>query len=524
MTPTKQPLSLLASLWLCGCLLAACRPQPAPTQTAAATADASIAQVSTAQVAILTPELTATPPPARPLYDPGTLVDYTAQTGDNLIALAARFNTTVREIRAANPIIPDTATTMPAGFPMKIPVYYRTYWGSQFQILPDSLYVNGPAQLDFDTHAFVAAQPGWLKNYREYAAGQHRDGAGLVDLVAQNFSVSPRLLLALLEYQAGALSQPVLDDAIGPYMLGYEHQFHRGVYLQLVWAANTLNNAYYQWRNGKLIEFDRPDGTIYRPDPWQNAASVSLQEFFNTTLPQADFATAIGPQGFIQTYTDLFGDPWAADEPHIPGSLLQPELRLPSPPGELWSYTGGPHTGWGTGNPWAALDFAPGSETRGCVSTTSWALAMADGLVVRSEPGTVVLDLDGDGDERTGWVLFYLHLATNGRAAAGQQVQAGWPLGHPSCEGGSATGTHVHIARKYNGEWIEAAGALPFVMEGWTAGEGSGGSYTGTLTRLGQVVRACTCSDAASSIVSRAAIVPFPTLQMLPSETAAPNP
>ncbi len=39
-----------------------------------------------------------TPYPTRPSYGPGELVDYTAQTGDTLAALAVHFNTTVEEI------------------------------------------------------------------------------------------------------------------------------------------------------------------------------------------------------------------------------------------------------------------------------------------------------------------------------------------------------------------------------------------------------------------------------------------
>lgn len=500
----------IASLTLLAVLAGACVPAPVAQATEAAATPLPPTETEA-------PLITSTPLPTRPLYDPGQLVDYVAQNGDNLIALAARFNTTIAEIRKANPIIPATATTLPAGFPMKIPVYYRAYWGSSYQILPDSYFINGPSQIDFDAQAFVDEHEGWLRNYREYAAGQQRTGAGLVNLVATNFSISPQLLLALLEYYSGALTQPSLDPAIGPYVLGYENQFHRGVYLQLVWAANTLNNSYYQWRNGKLIEFDRPDDTIYRPDPWQNAATVSLHDFFNRTLSMAQFDTAIGPEGFALTFSRLFGDPWLNDIAHLPGSLLQPELRLPTQPGEIWSYTGGPHTAWGIGEPWAALDFAPGTTTRGCIGTDSWALALADGVVVRSETGVVVLDLDEDGDERTGWVIFYLHLAKTGRAQVGQRLLAGWPVGHPSCEGGSATGTHVHIARKYNGEWIEAAGALPFVMEGWTPAEGAA-AYTGSLTRLGHVIRACTCSDGASSVVSQAAMVAFPTPVIAPTE------
>jgi hypothetical protein len=40
----------------------------------------------------------------------------------------------------------------------------------------------------------------------------------------------------------------------------------------------------------------------------------------------------------------------------------------------------------------------------------------------------------------------------------------------------------VHIARKYNGEWILADGALPFNLSGWIAHAGSK-IYEGTLTR-----------------------------------------
>jgi hypothetical protein len=156
------------------------------------------------------------------------------------------------------------------------------------------------------------------------------------------------------------------------------------------------------------------------------------------------------------------------------------------------------------------LDFAPGLLTRGCVLTETWATAMADGLVVRTDVGVVVLDLDGDGDERTGWVIFYLHLAEEQRARLGRQLKAGEPVGHPSCEGGSSTGTHVHVARKYNGEWIEAAGALPFVMEGWTPDEGEA-AYVGSLSKQGHFIVACTCSDAGSGVISQAEFIPFPT-------------
>ncbi len=450
-----------------------------------------------AATAVQTPGPTATLLPERPEYDPGQLVEYIARSGDTLPALAARFNTTVEEIRFANPAIPADATTMPPGMPMQIPVYYRSFWGTPFLILPDSQYVNGPSAVGFDVDAFVQSSAGWLKDFRTYAQGASRSGAEVVQLVATNYSVSPRVLLTVLEYQTGALSQPIPPE--GRYPLGIYDYHYPGLYMQLIWVANVLNNGYYGWRTGLLTEFELDDGRLERPDPWQTAASVAFQYYYSLMYDVGEYNKAIGPDGIARVYAGLFGDPWAADEAHVPVSLQQPTLTLPFRPGEIWALTGGPHTGWGTLLPWAGLDFAPGAETGGCIPTDLPAIAMAGGVVARSETGLVMLDLDGDGDERTGWNLLYLHVATLGRAPVGAVLQAGDVVGYPSCEGGTATGTHVHVARKYNGEWIPADCAIPFNLDGWVAHNGDS-PYEGALTRNSETVIACSCSDAASQL------------------------
>jgi LasA protease len=453
---------------------------------------------------MITP-LVPTPVPAptseRPEYAPGELVDYKAQNGDTLPALAARFNTTMDEILAANPIIPREATTMPPGMPMKIPIYFLPLWGTAFQSIPDQAFVNGPAQIGFSTTAFVESTSGWLKNYRVYAGDETRTGAEAIDYVAQNYSVSPELLLALLEYQTGALTQPGAPP--GKYILGFRRVNYETPYLQLVIAANILNNGYYGWRAGKLTELELPDGSLMRPDPWQNAGSVALQYYFSRIYSGDKYYASIGPEGLARVYQTLFGDPWADPVTILPGSLQQPELQFPFVAGHLWAYTGGPHTGWGSGQPLSAIDFAPASDTTGCytVEPDQFATAMADGLVLRSDIDGTVIDLDKDGDERTGWVLYYLHLATDARVPLGKEVKAGEPIGYPSCEGGHVTGTHVHIARKYNGEWILADGPLAFDLEGWVVHNGSQ-EYDGTLTRGAETVIACQCSDFQSQIMS----------------------
>jgi LasA protease len=461
--------------------------------------DGSPVETPTQDFVISQPNVTTTPLPTRPPYLPGELVDYVAQSGDSLASIASHFNTSVEEILTANSFIPTDASTMPPGMPMKIPIYYQPFWGSQYQIIPDSLFINGPAQVGFDTAEFVMEHSGWLKDFTEYAFGGNRTGAEIINYVALNYSVSPRLLLTLLEYQDGALSLASFAEELHQYPLGYRDWQHEGLYMQLVWAANLLNNAYYSWRNGELVEFEHLDGTVERIDPWQNAATAALQYYFSRLVDGDQYARAVAYDGFALTYMNLFGDPWQNISPHIPGSLIQPDLTLPFLPGITWAYTGGPHTGFGEGEPLAAIDFAPGASSSGCVPTDEWATAVAPGVVARSDTATVVLDLDGDGDERTGWVIFYFHIATLDRAPLGKVLQTGDPIGHPSCEGGRTTGTHVHIARKYNGEWMPADGIIPYNLGGWVAHRGST-EYEGTLTKGGRIIVACTCAGATSHI------------------------
>lgn len=382
---------------------------------------------------------------------------------------------------------------------MRIPIYYRALWGTSFQIIPDHEFVDSPTSIGFSTSAFVADKPGWLKNYRAYVGSGWKSGAELVDYVAINYSINPRLLLAILEYQGGALTQT--SPPVQKNILGLHRPFWETPYLQMVLAANILNNGYYGWLKGNLIEFEDQSSILIRPDPWQNAGTVGLEYYFAQIFSGDDYARAVGPDGLYKTFFGLFGDPWENKFDLIPGSLQQPQLALPFPSHQTWSFTGGPHTGWGTGEPFAALDFAPPLEKAGCnpAKPENFATAVADGLVVRSSIDGLALDLDKDGDERTGWVIFYLHLATQGRAPLGTDLKTGDMIGYPSCEGGRSTGTHVHIARKYNGEWIPADSAIPFNVNGWIAHDG-GEAYLGTLTKGGLVIKACVCGDQYTAI------------------------
>ena len=238
-------------------------------------------------------------------------------------------------------------------------------------------------------------------------------------------------------------------------------------------------------------------------DPRLNAGTVALQYLFAQLYSADEWAQVLDPQtGFPGLYTRIFGNPKL--QPNVTISLSldqlrQPVLSLPFEPGKTWALTGGPHPSFESNGPRASLDFAPRIDEPGCYPSNEWVVAMADGLVVRSEEGVVIQDLDMDGHEQTGWTLMYLHIGTDGRVPVGTYLQNGDRIGHPSCEGGRATGTHVHIARKYNGEWIAADGALPFVLDGWQA-HAAEESYQGSLTRGDEVIQAHIYGSAVSHI------------------------
>lgn len=428
---------------------------------------------------------------------------YPTISGDTLKAVAVRFGVEPAEIFSPelNPI-PEKSLLPPNTY-LIIPNRLGNTTSSQ-RLIPDSEIVFSPSAINFDIQAYVNEAGGYLSRYKEYLKTTgDTSGADVVARVARDNSINPRLLLGLLEYQSGWVYGEPSNLAQAEYPLGLIDLSERGLYKQLTWAVKEIMIGYYGWREGLLTELSFPDDVTARLAPDLNAGTVALQYFFSRNYDTNGWLQALDLQdGFPALYTRMFGDPWVRAltvEPLYPPNLEQPPLILPFLIGQLWSYTGGPHGAWEHEGARAALDFAPGSLESGCIESDSWITAAAPGLVVRSERGIVVIDLDGDGYEQTGWVLLYLHVATKHRIEKGTQVETGDLIGHPSCEGGQATGTHVHFARKYNGEWIAADGPIPFNLSGWVAHAGSK-PYEGTLTRNGEVVKSSVFSAFESRI------------------------
>lgn len=495
--------SLCTAVILCGLTACSNTATPEPTSTPPAT-PVSPSPTAAPAIALLTPTTTPpfrrsppsgtpTPDPSRGLPEVGVITTtYTVRAGDTLSGIAVATGATLEELQRLNNLRNPNA--LQAGQQLLI-LRQITGRAPSVKLIPDSELVNSPTAADFDVDDFVSRQRGYLDRYTEDVAGGTLTGAQIVQRIADQFSVHPRILLTALEYAGGWVTktQPSPDQIL--YPLGYKRTNLDGLNVQLTWAAARLNEGYYGWRLGNRNFARLDDGDYVFFGDGINAGTAGLQNYLAAISAQPAWQTAMAVEGsraFVTTYRALFGDPWQNDLGQlVPDSLQQPPLSLPWTRGEMWFFTGGPHSSWGRGTPWGALDFTTASVS-GCGELPEWLTAVADGVITRSINGEVGLALDPSGDERIGWSVLYLHVSHNGRVAQGKLVKAGDRIGHPSCEGGLAEAAHVHIARKYNGEWINAEGAIPFDLGGWVAGEGDQ-EYDGTLTRGDQTRQSCEC-------------------------------
>ena len=489
-------LMVVAAIFLLLAPLSACSRDQDPTSAPEMPDQAQPSQ----QAPTTEPELDATPSMIG-LADVGSLPEptpppqvYIVQSGDTLYGIAGRFGCDVEELIEVNNLADPSLLRV--GQELQIPSS-RLETGPAIRLLPNSEFVNSPAYVDFDVGAFAIEQGGYLAAYEENVGGQVLSGPAIVDLIAHHYSVGPRMMLALLELESGWVTNPNPTQEELLYPLGYRGGGWELLHRQLAWAADKLNEGYYDWRGRGMTIKSWGDGTSTHYAPTLNAATAGLQYFFSLDGNKSQWEVLVGdgPGSYLETYRRLFGSPdQYAIEPLIPASVTNPSLALPWTEGELWYYTGGPHGAWNDGSAWSAVDFVPDEGYLGCRIASSPATAAAPGLVIYSQDGEVMIDLDEDGHEETGWVLFYLHVASQDRVAEGTRVKQGDPIGYPSCEGGFSESSHLHIARKYNGEWIAADGPIPLVFSGWQF-HSSNVPYEGTATRGLQERTACECRE-----------------------------
>ncbi len=463
----------------------------AVTSTAVAAEQTRVALTPTVVPDTPTPTPTRVPPETTAVY-------YTIRPGDNLLQIAIAYGTTVDALTRLNNL--GDADQLRVGDVLQISMDAQ-YESPDEILIPDSELVYGPGYAGFDISEATEGYEGYFSEYSELVHGRTLTAPEIVALVAREYSVGPRVLLTLLEMRGAWLSNITPDWQQLAYPLGFNRgESWQGLYYQLCIAADSLNAGFYGWWEDTSWIIQVRDGTYVQYSTQINAGTAGVQRILAQTADS--YETWLEDlDSFQEVYERYFGSPFDfAVEPLIPGVTDPIVLSLPWSDGETWYYTGGPHPGWGTHGAFAAVDFATDEEHVGCAISERWVTASAEGQILVSEDGMVLQDTDGDEFFGTGWVLIYMHIASQGRVEVGQELEVGDNIGHPSCEGGVSSASHLHFARRFNGVWIDAEDVnWPMNLSGWMPAS-SGDAYEGTLTRAGVTKTACECWDAINAI------------------------
>jgi murein DD-endopeptidase MepM/ murein hydrolase activator NlpD len=338
--------------------------------------------------------------------------------------------------------------------------------GTPLEMAPDPAYAIADEQFINGTLRDQLAVTRWLEAHGGPLAGAELEPVAWTPMPApvalaflgEAYSVSPSLLLALVELEDGALSAGELP---------------RFFSARLRWLARDLSRWFYDYyyRVGAARDGGPPALNA------GNGGTYALRNYFFTQVygshayPLGDRQAQLAAweRALAATYSQYFGSPWAgrlvARHPAAADWAALPSLQLPWRGSTPWYFTGGPHSFDGSERlPMSGVDFQPEGYA-GChppVARPYPVTAVAGGQVVGYLEWWVKVDHDDDGDALSGWQTVYGHLAQ--RVPAGQAVRSGQPLGYPSCYGGFASGVHVHFGVKFENVWQPITA---FSLAGW---------------------------------------------------------
>ncbi|HSL31749.1 MAG TPA: hypothetical protein VK900_21280, partial [Anaerolineales bacterium] len=218
-------------------------PFPTPTLDAAFVTQEAVALVEDTPV-----------PTAAPLL-------YYAQSGDWLPAVAIRFGVDVNTITSPK-ILPADGLLDPGTLLIIPDTLDRSLsFTPSVQLIPDNELIYSATAVDFDITTYVRDAGGHLSAYREYLGSTGwTSGAREIERLAYENSINPRLLLAILDYEARWVRGTPENELRSNYPLGYEGYRYKGLFLQMGWGISQLSTGYYNWRAGKLTELTFLDG------------------------------------------------------------------------------------------------------------------------------------------------------------------------------------------------------------------------------------------------------------------------
>jgi hypothetical protein len=165
---------------------------------------------------------------------PADAILYYTQSGDWLPAVANRFGVDESEITSPKPV--SNKGLLDPGTLLIIPNHRddTIEYTPGAQLIPDSEIVFSATAVDFNISGYIREAGGYLSTFREYLGTTGwTTGSNAIERLSYENSIDPRLLLAILDYEAHWVRGKPDTVLHADYPLNYQKPAFKGLFSQL---------------------------------------------------------------------------------------------------------------------------------------------------------------------------------------------------------------------------------------------------------------------------------------------------
>lgn len=315
----------------------------------------------------------------------------------------------------------------------------------------NEMFLYGQDAEAFDLEGYLAVNAPFLRGKKELIA--HWSGY---------YSISPKVLLTLMELQSGLISAPSEAKLRTPFAglskkRGFEKQL-RDVLSQL--SQRFYGFESYQRNRARLAEkaLSTDPGTL------NGATAAILGVLQRPSENPAALNQAASLQQFTRRFSQLFNvsieqmykfEP--SEQAGITAAAIPPStmMQLPWYQGYSWK-SNGAHSHTGSGAPYSSIDVS--------YDWPGWGAQTYSVVAAHSGRVTVFSRCQLRVTNANGWATNYYHM-DGVRVSNGETVMNDTKLGVYAsnrntalCQGGSSTGPHLHFSLLYNGRYVSLQG------------------------------------------------------------------
>ena len=352
-------------------------------------------------------------------------------------------------------------------------------------LISDGQFVWGPNVGDFNVHTFLSEIESPLLAFAED-----------IENWAAYTSINPRVFLTALEIQTGWLKAPSINVETDVVLAQIENTamdlttaFYEHLYL---WGSRRSSETQSQSENPS---FTFLEGESIRLNPYISSATYAIGNLLAANQKFSAWSESVSsrsPHGFVETFAGLFPNINALDGSFSinPDDLPADDfLQLPFPMGADWTFNG-THSwnGGDLGPDRSSMDFST-NWPKGTELPDDFAVSAHAGNAYVRTPSRTNLpcwtEIHYEAQPGEIWTTSYYHLRFLGepgdRGWIGRNQSVG-AIGAEVCNGGFASGAHVHFTLKYNGAFFDLDGVK---LSGWTVSSGPDPYYSGYIERDG---------------------------------------